>query len=296
MAPVIDTRNGCATHSSMSEVAAPPSLRPVYHLYLDDTGSRHLDKLSKTANEHPKWFALGGLLVRAEDEETCKKAYKAFCESWPRLSPPLHLTDMRARRKNFNWLGQLDKAEEERFWAEYHKFLISLPVIGTACVVHRPGYLARGYGTRPGDSKWDLCRTAFNIVVERSAKFASAKGARLRVKFEGCDIKTDQLTKGYFALLKAGRGLQFDAERSAKYAPMSSEDLGKVLIDLERKDKRSTLMQIADTYVYAIARGRYEASFEMYATINDAGMLIDKHVDAGDAGVLGVKYSCFDGI
>ncbi|MDR6624371.1 DUF3800 domain-containing protein [Caulobacter segnis] len=279
----------------MSAEAESPPLPPVYHLYLDDSGSRHLDKLAKTANQHPTWFALGGFVVRADDEDTCRTAYDAFCQSWPQMSPPLHLTDMRARRKNFNWLEKLSTSERERFWQDYHAFLTSLPVIGTACVVHRPGYLARGYGSRPGDSKWDLCRTAFNIVVERTAKFVASKGARLRVKFEGCDIKSDQLTKGYFALLKAGNGLQFDAERSAKYAPMEEAELVKTLIDLERKDKRSKLMQIADTYVYAIARGRYEADFPMFAAINSAGKLIDSQVGT-DAAVLGVKYSCFDGI
>jgi hypothetical protein len=77
---------------------------------------------------------------------------------------------------------------------------------------------------------------------------------------------------------------------------MANADLGKVLIDLERKDKRSKLMQIADTYVYAIAKGRYEPSFPMFAALNESGMLIDSHVETDETAVLGVKYSCFDGV
>lgn len=275
----------------------PPAPKPpVYHLFLDETGSRHLDKLAKTANTHPTWFALGGILVKDEDQTKCKELFQAFCTAWPLLAPPLHLTDMRARRKHFSWLEKISKSEQDRFWAEYHAFLTALPVIGMACVVHRPGYLARGYGSRPGDSKWDLCRTAFNIVVERSAKYAVSQGARLRVKFERSDIKTDQLMKGYFAVLKGGLGLQFDPGRSAKYAPMDEGALSGALIDLEAKPKIATMLQIADSYVYGIARGRYEPSFTLFATVTAAGKLMDANVAQTDLEALGIKYSCFDGI
>jgi hypothetical protein len=59
------------------------------------------------------------------------------------------------------------------------------------------------------------------------------------VKYEGSNRDADQAIRGYWALLKAEFGLQFDAERSAKYQPLSPAELARTLVDLERKDKRS---------------------------------------------------------
>jgi hypothetical protein len=216
-----------------------PQCRPLYHLYVDDTGSRLLDKLAATANQHSRWFALGGILVREEDEQQCRAMFDAFKAGWPDLSEPLHITDMRAMRKHFSWLDRLSPIERGKFWQAYNTFLGALPVVGMACVVDRLGYLGRGYGSRAGDAKWNLCKTAFNILIERSGKFAARDGRRLRVKYEGSNRDADQAIRGYWALLKAEFGLQFDAERSAKYQPLSPAELARTLVDLERKDKSS---------------------------------------------------------
>jgi hypothetical protein len=165
-----------------------------------------------------------------------------------------------------------------------------------ACVVDRPGYLGRGYGSRVGDLKWNLCKTAFNILIERSGKIAAKDGRRLRVKYEGSDRNADQAVRGYWALLKAEIGLQFDAERAAKYQPLDPAELARTLVDLERKDKRSKLMQIADTYIYAIAKGGYDPAFTQYAELRSAGKLMDDNLDEEERPRLGIKYSCFDNI
>lgn len=161
-------------------------------------------------------------------------------------------------------------------------------------MIHRSGYLARGYGNRIGDAKWNLCRTAFNIVVERAAKFAQLRKGRLRVKYEGCNRDADQALKNYFALLKNNYGLGFDAAKSSKYAPMLPSDLTATLIDLERKDKRSKLMQIADTYVYALSKGRYDPAFDLYACLNVAGRLVTQQVPNDAVETIGIKHYCFD--
>jgi hypothetical protein len=266
----------------------------LFHLYIDDTGSRQLDKLAKTANEHPRWFGLGGILIREEDEQSCRELFEGLKARWPSLTEPLHITDMRAKRKHFSWLDRLSAQELTDFWSDYHQFLGALPVTGIACVVDRPGYLGRGYGSRVGDAKWNLCKTAFNILIERAGKLAARDGRRLRVKYEGSDRQADQALRGYFALLKAAHGLQFDAERAAKYGPMPPAELAAVLIDLERKDKRSKLMQIADSYIYAMAKGGYEPSFTLYAAIQGAGRLVDSALPDELRGSMGIKYSCFD--
>lgn len=281
----------------MTDVAPTrPAVLPVYHLYLDDSGSRFLDRLAKHADQNPRWFSLAGLLVKDEDQEACKGALAGLVARWPKLTQPLHLTDMHSRRKGFAWLENLEKADVQAFWDDYHQVLTDLPVIGHGCVVHRPGYRDRGYGSREGDAKWDLCRTAFNILVERAAKIAHSEGRRLRVKYEGSDPKADQALRGYWALLKGGRGLGFNEHNAAQYNPFPPEVLAATLIDLERKDKRSVLMQFADTFALAVSRGRYQPDYPTYAAIRDAGRWADDYVGIDRAKMEGIKYSCFDGI
>lgn len=269
---------------------------PNYHLYLDDSGSRMLNRLAVDADAMPQWFSLGGLLVKEEDEEACKSAHEALYLRWPEMTAPLHLTDMVNPRKGFAWLGTVDDQRRAAFWADYHGVLADLPVVGHACVVHRPGYRDRGYGSRVGDAKWDLCRTAFNILIERAAKLAHDEGRRLRVKYEGSDRSADHALRSYWALLKAGRGLGFNAANAAKYDPFPPEKLAATLIDMERKTKTSKLMQFADTFVLSLSRGRYQPDFPTYSAIKTAGKTADEVLGAERAKAGGVKYSCFDGI
>lgn len=271
-------------------------MTPLYHLYLDDSGSRMLNRLAVDADAYPQWFALAGLLVKAEDEDACKAEHDAFYGRWPRMSAPLHLTDMHGQVKGFRWLRSLSPADSTAFWTDFHGVITTLPVIGHGCVVHRPGYRDRGYGSRVGDAKWNLCRSAFNILVERAAKIAHSEGRRLRVKYEGADPASDQLFRVYWALLKDGRGLGFNAQNAAKYSPLSPEELAATLVDLERKDKRSKIMQFADTFALAIAKGRYQPTYPTYAALAGSNRLADDYVGPERAGTEGIKHYCFDGL
>lgn len=272
------------------------ALKPIYHLYIDDSGSRLLNRLSVDADAYPQWFALAGLMVREEDEDACKPAHSELYSRWPLMSAPLHLTDMHGQVEGFRWLRSLDAPTLASFWRDYHDTLVALPVFGHGCVVHRPGYRDRGYGSRVGDQKWNLCRTAFNILIERCAKIAHSEGRRLRVKFEGCDRNADHLLKVYWALLKDARGLGFNPDNAKKYDPFSPADLAATLIDLERKDKKSKLMQFADSFALAIAKGRYQPRYSTFAALSAAGKLADQYVGDERASKEGVKYSCFDGL
>lgn len=282
-------------HWSMN--ATPSSeYPPNFHLYLDDSGSRMLNRLSVDADARPQWFSLGGLLVREEDEATCKQAHDEFYSRWPQMTGPLHLTDMYSQSKKFAWLGLETEAERGRFWQDFHAVLSSLPVIGQACVVHRPGYRDRGYGSRQGDAKWDLCRTAFNILIERSAKIAAYESRRLRVKYEGSDKAADHALRSYWALLKNGNGLGFNAANAQKYDPFPPEKLASTLIDMERKTKSNKILQFADTFVLAVSRGRYQPTYSTFVAVRDAGLLADDAVGPDRAAAEGIKYSCFDGL
>jgi|SRR5882724_8855093 len=203
----------------MSDVAfdLPDAKQPLLHLYIDETGPRHPDRAAVPTKHGNDWFAIGGVLIRAEDEDGAKLSLTNFKRRWPQITSPLHLTDM--EKKKFAWIGRLKAEDRDRFWSSYRTFLASLPVAGTACVIDRPGYVARGYGKRVGDTKWLLCRSAFDIVVERAAKLAKQHGRRLNIFYEMADPSTNEMIESYFYNIKEN-GLGFDAMASAKYLPL----------------------------------------------------------------------------
>lgn len=274
-------------------MAADNQNKPLLHLYIDESGTRHPDRPGTEAKHGHDWFGMGGILVNDEDVATVKQGLADFKKHWPKIKSPLHFTDMRAKKKNFAWLGTLEQAELNRFWSSYRTFLAAMPVSGTACVIDRPGYIARGYGSREGDAKWLLCRSAFDILLERSAKLARMKGRRLTVSFEMADPGTNQRVKSYYINLKHN-GLAFDKQNSAKYEPMTVEQFAHTLLSIEGKDKANTLMQIADSYIYSIARGSYEATYDVYDQIAKGGRLITDQVPGDKAAMLGIKTYCFD--
>jgi hypothetical protein len=266
---------------------------PLLHLYLDETGPRHPNRQSTDAKHGLDWFAFGGFLIRQEDEVAAKANLDQFKSRWPQIQSPLHLTDMRAETKKFAWIGRLSGEDRDRFWSSYRTFLAMLPVAGTACVIDRPGYMARGYGSRIGDAKWMLCRSAFDIVVERAAKVAKHQGRRLKIFYEMADPDTNDMVEGYFYNIQES-GMAFDAATSAKYLPLTAADFGYLLLDIEGKEKSNRLMQIADSFVYAIARGSYERKFAIYRRIAEAGKLITSQVPPEMAGIMGIKTYCFE--
>ena len=270
----------------------PPPPSPIFHLYIDETGSRHPDRAPTNAKHGLDWFALGGFLIKAEDVDPAKNALDTFIASWPQIRAPLHLTDMRAERKAFAWLGTLSDDERTRFWTEYRRFLCSVPIAATACVIDRPGYVARGYGSRQGDAKWLLCRSAFDILVDRSAKYAKHHGRRLRIFYERADPNADRRTESYYKYLKT-IGLAFDSGTSSKYQPLSQSDFMATLLSIEGKDKQNKMLQIADTLAYAISRGSYQRKFEIYRRLAESGMLVTSQVPGNLASTLGIKTYCF---
>ncbi|MBR1153738.1 hypothetical protein [Bradyrhizobium sp. JYMT SZCCT0428] len=70
---------------------------------------------------------------------------------------------------------------------------------------------------------------------------------------------------------------------------MTTEQFAYTLLSIEGKDKANTLMQISNSYIYSIARGGYEAGYDVYDQIAKAGRLITDQVPAEKAGILGIK-------
>src|SRR5689334_9864774 len=79
-------------------------------LYMDDSGTRHPDRNVNLDSAMPDWFALGGILVRDEDEDACREQHASLIRRWT-LDRPLHSDEIR----NFKGCyGQFKKDEVKR--------------------------------------------------------------------------------------------------------------------------------------------------------------------------------------
>lgn len=228
--------------------------------------------------------------MKSEEIDQCKLARQRFADEW-RITAPLHMTDMLGEHKKFSWLGKLSDEKRDRFWSDYKAMLASIPVIGLACVIDRPGYVARGY-LQVHKDPWLLCRSAFDISVERAAKFAIRDGRKLNVVFEE-DAGINRIITGYFKNLKAN-GLEFDGKTSGRYAPLSKEAFAATLGTVEHKPKANALLQIADTYLYAMARHPYDQKFNIYRRLRDSRKLANFVLTNEEIPYMGIKHYCFD--
>ena len=113
------------------------------HFYMDDSGTRNPDRHPGRVPAHGyDWFALGGVLLKEEDEETVRAARSDLYRQWNLPdSVSLRSADVRSKAGAFAWLGKVEKAERERFLEELYQLMAGIPVIGHACVIDRPGYI-----------------------------------------------------------------------------------------------------------------------------------------------------------
>lgn len=106
----------------------------VLNFYLDDSGTRHPDHdPGKRAAHGYDWFALGGILVKEEDEDTARKLHKQFCNKW-NIGDPIHSVEIRGCTGNFLWLMELSKTNRESFFGELYQLMRAVPAIGLSCV------------------------------------------------------------------------------------------------------------------------------------------------------------------
>ncbi|MBP2462840.1 MULTISPECIES: DUF3800 domain-containing protein [unclassified Rhizobium] len=262
---------------------------PSFTLYLDETGARHPDK-SSGLPARSDWFAMGGILIRREEIDSAQAMHSEIATRWG-ITTPFHITDMINERGRFSWLGRRTQKERDAFWSDYREFLAAVPAVGVGCVIDRAGYAARGY-VKKHDDKWLLCRSAFDIVVERAAKFAQANDRKLNIIFES-DAAMNGVIEGYFKNLREN-GLGFDKANSGKYKPLTQIELAETLTSIENRPKQNRMLQIADSYVYAIARRGYDKKFDLYRRLIDDSRIIDCVLGGECVPAMGVKYYCFD--
>lgn len=263
----------------------------VFNFYIDDSGTRHPDHSPELPAHGHDWFALGGVIINEGDEPIARQQIHIFRDRWPQLrGRALHSSEIRARTKDFRWLQAEGESVRNRFLTELGILLRNLPVVGVACVIDRPGYNAR-YRAQHGRDLWSLCKTAFTISVERAAKFAACKGAKLRVYPEKCTKQADAMLRTYYDELRK-TAAPFDARRSAKYSPTLPEQLKETLYEFRTKDCDSPLIQIADLYLWPMCIGGYDHKNRPYRHLYENQKLIDTL--CADPTTLGIKYSCFD--
>jgi len=264
---------------------------PELHLYIDDSGSRdpdHNPVLDR--RDRLDYFALGGVLVNEEDVDALLTQHRTFCDAHD-ITYPLHSHAIRGGRGDFGWLKRPEAAQE--FLTDLQDFLLDLPVVGIAAVIDRPGYVLR-YREKYAERLWLMCKTAYSILIERAAKYADSQGRVLRVFFEETGKHEDRALISYAKDLKRD-GMPFDGSNSAAYGSLAAEDFRRIVMgDPKRKTKATPMMQIADLYLYPMAKGGYDPTYRPYVKLMDNGKLIDALLKAEDRPTLGIKYSCFN--
>lgn len=235
-------------------------------------------------------FALGGILINDEEVPAAEAALDAFRAAWPQMKDsPLHSYEIRGSHKNFAWLGS-EPGLKARFMTHLQTMLLSLPVIGIACVIDRPGYNEK-YKERYAGKRWMLCKTAFAISVERAAKWAIQNERKMRVFIEKSNKKEEASMQGYYKAMRAA-GHCFDPGGAAQYLPLEAKALKSCLYEFKPKPKSSALMQVADLMLWPMSMGGYDPENRVYKTLLQEGKLIDCHMDAAERPVRGIKYSC----
>lgn len=261
-------------------------------LYIDDSGTRNPNH-NPSQGQYRDWFALGGVLIDEEREDEVRDAHAKFCGDWG-ITYPLHSVDIRCRNSGFSWLRTLPSDERQRFMEELSELILGIPVIGHACVIDRPGYDGR-YREKYGRQQWMLCKTAFSVLCERAAKLARSGGRKLRVYPEAGDPTADSALRSYYAELRAN-GMPFGGPDASKYAALTADELRETLYDLKFKNKSSAMAQLADLYLYPMARGGYEPHYRPYEMLVARKKIIDAIISEEDQPHLGIKYYCFESV
>jgi hypothetical protein len=263
----------------------------VLNFYMDDSGTRTPNRKALPFDPRAReFFALGGVLINEEDEAAARKLYDDFCSRWS-IDYPLHSVEIRHSTGKFSWLRR-HSADYGRFMNDLTRMLLSMNVLGMACVIDRPGYDAR-YREKYGRRQWHLCQTAFAIAVERAAKFARSSGRKLRVMPERSNKADDDRLKRYYGDLKTS-GPPFDEVSSTAYSPLTATEFAQTLHEIRFKSKSSPIGQIADLFLWPVALAGYDEGNRAYVALRDAGRLIESRLSATEIEAAGSKYSCFE--
>lgn len=235
-------------------------------------------------------FALGGFLIGETDVELVTAAHAVLVDRW-QLTAPLHSTKIRGKRAQFSWLST-DKAQADEFYKDLKNFILGAPIVSIACVIDRPGYVARYAGKY--SKPWLLCQTAFAILAERASKYARERDCQLAIYFEQSGKNEDRDILSYMKALKS-IGMPFSASTASGYDSLEPEEFRRIVDgEPKRVTKDVPMIQLADLVLYPMARGGYDETYGPFRDLHDHCRIIDAILKAEDIPVRGVKYSCFD--
>jgi hypothetical protein len=239
------------------------------------------------------YFALGGVLVKRVEEAVIEQAVAKFKQRWNiSLDTALHGNEIRSQKKRFAWLGKLPEQERNDFMEDLTTTIISLTIIVHACVVSRQGYHDR-YLEQYGDNTWEMMKSAFSILVERSVKFVSDRDESIMIYYEEAGKREDNLLKQYFNEIWES-GHPFDSNNASKYSPLSREQISKCLRGIEGKKKSNPILQIADLCLYPAAKSKDKPGDRAYLALKEHQILVDSRLSSEEIKSRGIKYYCFD--
>jgi hypothetical protein len=220
-----------------------------YILYLDESGSPRGVLAGAQRSDGMDCFAMGGVLVERTHEIDVVMMHRAFLDRWS-ISSPLHSSSIRGARKAYAWLGR-DAARRAAFLSDLDAFLCGLPVFGVAAVVDRP-------------ARWQRAENvAIAHVVRRVAAMLGATGAITEVRFERAGRAEDE------RLMKLFREMKSWPVAMENFA--SRTTIGAVVLgDPEGRTKSDPLAQVADLYLYPMAKACYDPMYRAVASLTGA--------------------------
>lgn len=258
--------------------------------FMDDFGTRTTCNGTSNETSEPNVFnfSLGGVIVAHEDIHSLSERVDVFNKKWK--IPHLHGHKIRSRKGEFRFLKDKPEMVDE-FFDALNDLILDSSLIVHGCVICRPGYRDRYLAKFPESIRWAMSKTAFDISVERAAKYAMLHNRKLDVVFERSGKKEDRIVEHYFAQLKS-KGLLFASESSNKYSPLNTQDFSASLGSVRGDGKSNPMLQLADLVIHPISQITTGKQNRAYAEMIEKKMLLDfKHPDEH----VGVKYSCFDG-
>ncbi|MBB3352646.1 hypothetical protein FHT70_002579 [Rhizobium sp. BK049] len=264
--------------------------QPHLTFFMDDFGTRTMCKPDDTLpmEAHIFSFGLGGIIVPSEAVQELSDATIEFCKRWE--VPELHGNKIRSGKGKFGFLKK-DEERRNQFFEELEALIIDDRITAHACVICRPGYRDRYYEKHTEGSRWEMSRTAFDIAVERGAKYARLAGRKLSIAYERTGATEDRLIESYFeGLLKNGTG--FDGENSSKHKPLTKDELAETLLTIWPDGKSNPMLQLADLVVHPLGHRPTGLKNRAYDRLSQARQIID--LRSGGDETIAVKYSCYD--
>jgi len=199
---------------------------------------------------------------------------------------------MRSKKKNFRFLERYSPEQLSSFYTDLHKLITSFPFIIHACVISREGYLKR-FQHIYGQNTWEMMKSGFSILVERSAKYVQKQQGKLMVYYEKIGKVEDKKIEAYFKDIRSN-GLPFNQVTSQIYNPLTPDKLSTILCGIEGKNKSNIIMQVADYCLHPVADIKKHPTNRAYNAFLTSNLIVDCILTPQEINEMGIKYYCYN--